>query len=169
MLSRRASHSSQAVLPADAIAHRHSHADLLGLGNLPNIARGGGEYGAGAARQAKDQMDLVFGDSTLPRVVMSQGWMAYGPLTAPLTSASAGHLNILGPNTASPVATTSSSLSGLDLSGLAMGGGSRSGGATASIPVGLNSAGLLLDGLGMSLQDPPYHLSLMPEEDQHQH
>ncbi|KAJ2702629.1 ATP-binding cassette-type vacuolar membrane transporter Hmt1 [Coemansia sp. IMI 209128] len=172
MLSRRASHSSQAVLPADAIAHRHSHADLLGLGNLPNIARGGGsggEYGVGAARQAKDQMDLVFGDSTLPRVVMSQGWMAYGPLTAPLTSASAGHLNILGPNTASPVATTSSSLSGLDLSGLAMGGGSRSGGATASIPVGLNSAGLLLDGLGMSLQDPPYHLSLMPEEDQHQH
>ncbi|KAJ2490521.1 ATP-binding cassette-type vacuolar membrane transporter Hmt1 [Coemansia sp. RSA 2050] len=174
MLSRQASHSSQAVLPAEAIAPRHSHADLLRLSDLPNIANGGGgggggEYGAGTARQAKDHMDLMFGDTTLPRVVMSQGWMAYGPLTAPLTSASAGHLNILGPNTASPVATTSSSLSGLDLSGLAMGGDSRSGGATASIPVGINSAGLLLDGLGMSLQDPPYHLSLVPEEDQHQH
>ncbi|KAJ2875493.1 ATP-binding cassette-type vacuolar membrane transporter Hmt1 [Coemansia aciculifera] len=163
---QRASHSSQTALQADAIAHRHSHADLLGLSNLPNIASG---HGIGTVRQVKDHMNLVFGDTTLPRVVMSQGWAAYGPLTEPLTTASTGHLNILGPSTASPIATTSSSLSGLDLSGLAMGGGSRSGGATASIPVGLSSSGLLLDGLGMSLQDPPYHLSQISEEHQHQH
>ncbi|KAJ1917749.1 ATP-binding cassette-type vacuolar membrane transporter Hmt1, partial [Coemansia sp. S17] len=165
---QRASHSSQTALQAGTTALRHSHADLLGLSNLPNIANGGG-HGIGAARQVKDHMNLVFGDITLPRVVMSQGWMAYGPLTEPLATVSTGHLNILGPNTASPIATTSSSLSGLDLSGLAMGGGSRSGGATASIPLGLSSSGLLLDGLGMSLQDPPYHLSQMSEEDQHQH
>ncbi|KAJ2468197.1 ATP-binding cassette-type vacuolar membrane transporter Hmt1 [Coemansia sp. RSA 2337] len=165
---QRASHSSQTALQAGTTALRHSHADLLGLSNLPNIANGGG-HGIGTARQVKDHMNLVFGDTTLPRVVMSQGWMAYGPLTEPLATVSTGHLNILGPNTASPIATTSSSLSGLDLSGLAMGGGSRSGGATASIPLGLSSSGLLLDGLGMSLQDPPYHLSQMSEEDQHQH
>ncbi|KAJ2830892.1 ATP-binding cassette-type vacuolar membrane transporter Hmt1, partial [Coemansia furcata] len=166
--SKQASHhSNQNVLQADAISNHHSHADLLRLGNLPNLAGGGGGHGIGTAKQVKDHMDLAFGDTTLPRVVMSQGWMAYGPLTEPLTST--GHLNIIEPNTVSPIATTSSSLSGLDLSVLAMGGGSRSGGATAGIPVGINSAGLLLDGLGMSLQDPPYHLSQVSEEDQHHH
>ncbi|KAJ2438405.1 hypothetical protein GGF42_008307, partial [Coemansia sp. RSA 2424] len=167
--SQRASYHDQTVPQADGItAHHHSHADLLGLNNLRNIATGGGgSHGAETATQVKDHMSLVFGDSALPRVVMSQGWMAYGPLTAPLPTVSVGHLNMLGPNSGSPVATTSSSLSGLDLSGLAMGGGSRSGGATASIPVGMTSAGLLLDGLGMSPQDPSYHISQAPDEDHH--
>ncbi|KAJ2332834.1 ATP-binding cassette-type vacuolar membrane transporter Hmt1 [Coemansia sp. RSA 2681] len=167
--SQRASYHDQPVPQADGItAHHHSHADLLGLSNLRNIATGGGgSHGAETATQVKDHMSLVFGDSALPRVVMSQGWMAYGPLTAPLPTVSVGHLNMLGPNSGSPVATTSSSLSGLDLSGLAMGGGSRSGGATASIPVGMTSAGLLLDGLGMSPQDPSYHISQVPDEDHH--
>ncbi|KAJ2746481.1 ATP-binding cassette-type vacuolar membrane transporter Hmt1 [Coemansia sp. BCRC 34301] len=144
----------------------HSHTDLRALSDLPNIATRDGCGGYGGA-----DMNLVFGDSTLPRVAMSQGWMSYGPLTEPLSTVSVGHLGMLGPiNSGSPAATTSSSLSGLDLSGLAMsGGGSRSGGATASIPVGTTSAGLLLDGLGLSPLDPPYLTSQISGEDQQHH
>ncbi|KAJ2901951.1 hypothetical protein GGI21_004619 [Coemansia aciculifera] len=166
-----ASHSDQIVPLASTVIHHRSHADLLGLSNLCNVANGGGAGGGiDAAKNVKDHMNLVFGDSVLPRVVMSQGWMSYGPLTEPLSTTSVGHINTLGPNSGSPIATTSSSLSGLDLSGLAMGGsGSRSGGITASIPVGLTSAGLLLDGMGMSPQDdPPYLISQITEEDPEQ-
>ncbi|KAJ2007439.1 ATP-binding cassette-type vacuolar membrane transporter Hmt1 [Coemansia thaxteri] len=136
-------------------ARRHSRAGLLRQHDTREND---------TCRQANDHMNLVIDEGALPSAVLSQGWMAFGPLTAPLPltttpAASAGHLGFPGLGaTASPAATTSSSLSDLDLHGLAAGVGSRSGGATAS-------GGLLLDGMGMSLCEPVYHISERSKND----
>ncbi|KAJ1875152.1 ATP-binding cassette-type vacuolar membrane transporter Hmt1, partial [Coemansia sp. RSA 990] len=98
-------------------------------------------------RRARDSLHLALDGAALPRVMMSQGWNAYGPLTDPLPS-SMNQGDVFGVNTASPAVSTSSLLSAAEIGGLKIGVG------TAGIPVD-GAAAEMLD----SIQPSPGDMS----------
>ncbi|KAJ2454985.1 ATP-binding cassette-type vacuolar membrane transporter Hmt1 [Coemansia sp. RSA 2336] len=98
-------------------------------------------------RRARDSLHLALDGAALPRVMMTQGWNSYGPLTDPLPS-SMNQGDVFGVNTASPAVSTSSLLSAAEIGGLKIGVG------TAGIPVD-GAAAEMLD----SIQPSPGDMS----------
>ncbi|KAJ2595440.1 ATP-binding cassette-type vacuolar membrane transporter Hmt1 [Coemansia sp. RSA 1722] len=114
-----------------------------------------------SASRLKEGLHLALKDGSLPKIVNSQGWMAYGPLTAPVPSSNINLHNeaagILCMTAASLAATTSSSLSGLDPNGIAINDdGAHGNEGSAGLAHGTNTSGLLLNGLGVSLYDDDF-------------
>ncbi|KAJ2185248.1 ATP-binding cassette-type vacuolar membrane transporter Hmt1, partial [Coemansia sp. RSA 530] len=88
-----------------------------------------------AVRRTKDSLHLALDESLMPRVMMSQGWTAYGPMTEPLPSSM--NQRVFRVNTASPAASSTSSLSAAEPNGMHIDVG------TASIPVDGATADML--------------------------
>ncbi|KAJ2801642.1 ATP-binding cassette-type vacuolar membrane transporter Hmt1, partial [Coemansia guatemalensis] len=81
----------------------------------PPYAGGPGD----AVRRARDDLRLALDGPLVPRMMMSQGWAAYGPLTAPLPT-SVNQSNMLCTSAGSPADSSSSSLSAAEPDGLHM-------------------------------------------------
>ncbi|KAJ2680464.1 ATP-binding cassette-type vacuolar membrane transporter Hmt1 [Coemansia spiralis] len=148
--------------------------NLLGQSNSPRSPKfvkalintnAGGQDSPSSTHESKkrgkdENMHLVFDETPFPRIVMPQGWIAYGPLTAPLPS-STDQVNTfdLAPVSPSALSSSSSSLAEVDSNnGLSMLMDNR-GGSAASIPAEDSSnSNMLLSGLGSSPYDLSYGL-----------
>ncbi|PIA18697.1 hypothetical protein COEREDRAFT_79698 [Coemansia reversa NRRL 1564] len=113
-------------------------------------------------RRARDHLHLALDGPLIPRVMMSQGWAAYGALTAPLPS-SVNHLNMLCTDSTSPAPSSSSSLSAAEPDGLNMDIGHT------GIPVS-GATGDLIDDIQQSPFDMSYEdmLRIRQQKDQKQ-
>ncbi|KAJ2608999.1 ATP-binding cassette-type vacuolar membrane transporter Hmt1 [Coemansia sp. RSA 1365] len=124
----------------------------------PPYAGGPGD----TVRRARDHLHLALDGPLIPRVMMSQGWAAYGPLTAPLPS-SVNHLNMLCADSTSPAPSSSSSLSAAEPDGLNMDIGHT------GLPVS-GATGDLIDDIQQSPFDMSYEdmLRIRQQQDQKQ-
>ncbi|KAJ2545844.1 ATP-binding cassette-type vacuolar membrane transporter Hmt1 [Coemansia sp. RSA 1853] len=113
--------------PEQALGHSISGEDVRQHGSANNAHD--------AVRRAKDSLHLALDESLMPRVMMSQGWTAYGPLTEPLPSSM--NQRMFRVSTASPAASSTSSLSAAEPNGMRIDVG------TASIPVDGATADML--------------------------
>ncbi|KAJ1648252.1 ATP-binding cassette-type vacuolar membrane transporter Hmt1 [Coemansia asiatica] len=115
-----------------------------------------------SASRLKESLHLVLNEGSLPKVVNSQGWMSFGPLTAPVVPTSNINLindapGILCMEEDSLVPSTSSSLSGIDSNGVNLhDDGAHGNEGSAGLTHGTNTSGLLLNGLGTSFYDDAY-------------